>query len=128
VIAAIALLSVVLFVAAFAWLGVVPVARRAIAVAVAAVATLRDPAIGDDVRELHMRQGSLALLGAFLQIALRSVLALAAALLPVYLADWGGFVPREGVFAFLARADVIVAIAVATGLAWFLWARTWRKR
>lgn len=127
-IVAVVLLSVGLFMAVF-WLArIVPVARRAIGVVLEAFAALRDPAIGDDVRETMMRRGSLALFGAFLQIALRSAVALAAAALPIYAADWAGLVPRAEVFGFLARIDVIVAITVSTALAWFLCARVWRNR
>ena len=127
-IAAVALLSVIVFMIVF-WLArIVPVARRAIAVVQEAFAALRDPAIGDDVRETMMRRGSLTLLGAFLQIAIRSAVTLAAAAVPIYLADWAGLVARGQVFGFLARVDVIVAITVATVLAWFLAARLWRSR
>ena len=127
-IAAVALLSVAVFMVVF-WLArIVPVARRAIAVVLEAFAALRNPAIGDDERESMMRRGSLTLLVAFLQIAIRSAVALAAAALPVYLADWAGLVPRGPVFEFLVRADVIAAITVATVVAWLLIARATRNR
>ena len=125
---AIAVLSVAAFMAAFWLAGIVPVARRAIAVVNEALASLRDPAIGDDIREARMRSGSVALLGAFFQIALRSAVAVAAALIPIILADWAGFAPRASVFAFMARLDVIAALTVATGLVWYLCSRVWRSR
>jgi len=128
VIAAVAILSVAVFMAVF-WLArIVPTARRAIAVVLEASAALRNPEFGDDVRESMMRRGSLTLLGVFLQIGLRSAVALAAAAIPIYLADWAGVVPRGQVFGFLARVDVIAAVTVTTIIAWFLAARLWRNR
>lgn len=114
--------------AAFWLAGIVPLARRAIAIVLEALAALRDPALDDDARELRMRRGSIGLLFAFLQIALRSALALAAALLPIYLADWAGLAPRARVFDFLARVDVIAAFTVATALFWMICARMRQKR
>lgn len=127
-ITAVAALSVAFFMGAFWLVRIVPQARRAIAVARESLAAIGDPALDDDARERLMRRGSLTLFGAFLQIAVRSAVALAAALVPIVLADWAGLAPRAQVFDFLARGDVIAAFTAATLLAWILCARAWRNR
>ena len=119
--------SIVAFLAAF-WLArVVPAAMGAIAVFQKSISALRDDSLTDDDRERIMRQGSVTLLVAFASIAVRSTAALAAALVPILLADWSGLAPRSDVFSFLARVDVIVVATVLIGVGYFAFARLWRR-
>jgi hypothetical protein len=78
-----------------------------------AVAIMRDAGIDDAAREKAIQRASIGLIADFGSILLRAVLALAASLLPVWLAGAAGLARPGDVFEFLSRWDVILA---ATGV------------
>jgi len=110
--AAVAIFSVLLFLVAFQLVRIVPAARRAIAIAQGALGAMRDPALNDDAREKAVQRASIALFGAFGSILLRSLLALAAAVAPIWLADQVGWAQTESVVDLLSRWDIIVGASV----------------
>ncbi len=123
----IAALSVAAFLAAFWLVKVLPAAVGAIAVFRHAMSALRDASLSDDDRERIMQKGSVQLLRAFAAIVIRSAVALAAALLPVVVADWLGLATSAEVFRFLTRLDVIAVAAIATTIGYCALARLWQK-
>lgn len=111
-ITAVALISISLFLVAFAVVRVVPVAVAAIATAKRALGVMRDASLDDEAREKATQRASLQLFGAFACILLGSLLAVAVAFAPIYLADGLGLAKTEHVLAFLARWEVIVGTSV----------------
>ena len=117
------LISVVIFVLAFAVLRIVPVARGAIATATGAVQVMRNPTLDDDARERAVQKASISLFGAFASILLRFVATLVFAAMPIWVADVLGIVSAEAVIAYLSRIDVIVVLSVVMVAIWVLWAQ-----
>lgn len=123
----VAALSLIAFLAAFRLVRVVPAAMRAAGVFRQAMAAIGDRALTDEDREKIMRRGSGTLLVSFVSILARSAVAIAAALLPIGIADRAGWVPFSAVIAYFARIEVIVGATLLAGLGWFLFTRPWRK-
>ena len=111
-IALVALISILLFLVSFEVARVVPVSVAAIATAKRALGVIRDPSLDDEAREKAAQRASIQLFGAFASILLRSLLAVAAAFVPIYLADALGLAETEHVLTFLARWEVIVGASV----------------
>lgn len=125
---AIALTSVVIFLLAFAVLGIIPVASNATRTAREAVATLRDPALDDEAREKSIQKYSISLFGSFASILIRSIAALLFAALPVYAADRLDFAAADEVTQFLSRWDVIVLLSAVICTGWYLKSRLWPSK
>jgi hypothetical protein len=124
----VSVIAIAAFIVVFWLVQVVPVAVRAIAVARKSIDSMRDPALSDDIREKAVQEGALLLFRSFASIAIRSVTALVAALLPISVADWMGVAPIAHVLSFLARWDVIIGgTAVVVGI-YYICARIWRRR
>ncbi|MEO3428951.1 hypothetical protein AAFN88_08860 [Pelagibius sp. CAU 1746] len=126
--AAVALASICIFVAAFWLLGIPSRAAAALAVTRGAFATMRDTALDEEAREKEVQRASLKLLRLFFSILGRSLLALIASLLPIWIADALGLAPRDTILLFLARWDVILAVSLALLAAYLLWTRLWPSR
>jgi len=125
VIEATAILSLLLFVAALSYSGVIGAAAGVLATARGAAAVMRDEALDDRARERAVQQASLRLFSGFASILGRGVLSLAASVLPIWAADATGLASAGAVLAFLARVDVIV-IASAVMVAGYLFrVRLW---
>jgi len=127
-IAAIGIASIAVFLFAFWLLDLVRVASGAIMIAHEALATIRDEALDDAVREKAVQAASIKLMGAFVSIALRGALALGASLLPIWLADLGGLAPGNEVIGFLSRWDVILIASAVIVAGYVLCARLWAPR
>jgi len=82
----------------------------------ASVRVVRDPSLGDDEKERHLRRGAGALLGLFVRIAASTALALALPLAAVWLLDRAGVASWDAVTALLVRIDFLGVVSVA-GLA-----------
>jgi len=122
-IAATAILSIGAFLIAFWRLRVAEIAAGVLVTARDALATMRDEALDDRQRERAVQQASIRLMGAFVSILLRSLLALLAALLPIWAVALTGLAPQDAVVSYLSRWDVI-AVATLVILAGFVvWTR-----
>lgn len=119
--------STIAFLLGFQLARIVRVALSAARVFRESMSSIGDAALSDDDRERIMRRGSVALLLAFVSIVLRSAAALAAALLPVAVADWAGWVRWDDAMAYFARVEVIVGATILAGLGYFVFTRRWRK-
>lgn len=118
--AAIALLSIGVFLLAIRWLGVVRLARSAVASSQKAVDVLRDKQIDDRQREKELQNASLKLFGFFIGILWRSILALCASFAPILLASLLGLATIEDVIRYLSRWDVIAITTAVFVLGYFL--------
>ena len=126
-IVAIAVASIVVFLVALLLLGVVPAAARALTIARGAFAALRDPALDDAARERAARDASMRLLRSFISILARGGLAIAVSLLPIWLADASGLAPRDQIFDFLSRWDVILIASIVIGLGYAIRTLLWSR-
>lgn len=108
-----ALASIAAFLGALWFLDVVRVAADALAVARGALTTIHDQNLDDAARERAARRASRQLIAAFASLLARGAAAVAAALLPVWLADWAGLAPYRQVIEFLSRWEVI---SISTGV------------
>ncbi len=120
---AVAMVSVVVFVLAFRFAGVVPAAAGAIATARGATEVMRDASLDDLAREKELQRASLRLFRAFGSILVRTVLTLGAASLPIAGAEWAGLAMAESVLRYLMRLDVIVVASAGMILLYVLAAR-----
>ena len=79
-----AFLAVLFFVFALGLLRVVHVGAEVIETSRAAAEVVRDPVLSDEEKELRMRRASVTLVRSFLSISLRTLAAVAAASLPLF--------------------------------------------
>jgi hypothetical protein len=119
-------LSLIAFLVAFRLTRVVPAAMHAVGVFREAMAAIGDRALTDQDRETIMRRGSGTLLVSFISILARSAIAIGAAMLPIGIADWAGWVPFAAVIAYFARIEVILGATVLVALGYFVFTR-WRR-
>lgn len=119
--------SVLLFMVVFLRIGIVAVARDAIATSQSAVATVRAPDLDDLERERAVQAAGLRLVRLSGSLIGRSALALAAAFVPVLLADWAGLAPMDAALAFMARWDVIGIVSVIMIAVYFAGRRLWQR-
>ena len=124
-IAAVGIVSIVLFLIALWLLRLVPVASAAVATARGAVAAMRDPALDDAAREKAVQAASLRLMGAFASIVVRGALSLGASLLPIWLADLTGLASGWAIVDFLSRWDVIVVASVVIVAGYVVRVKLW---
>jgi hypothetical protein len=113
VIVATAVACIAVFVVALRISGVVGASAGVLTTTQQAVAIMRDGSIDDAAREKAIQRASIGLIASFGSILLRAALALAASLLPVWLAGMADLARPRDVFEFLSRRDVILA---ATGV------------
>jgi hypothetical protein len=113
-------LGVAAFAVAFAWLRVPARAGESLAVAGRARLALRDPALDDAAREASAQAAARRLFYLFAVIVGRTAVALAAAALPVVVADRLGLAAMGEVAAFSMRLDVILAATVVLVAVWLL--------
>lgn len=118
--ALVAALGVAAFAVAFALLRVAAWAGESLAVAGRAHAALRDPALDDGARERAAQTAARRLFYVGGVISVRTAVALAAAAVPLVLADGLGVVPATTVAGFLMRLDVILIAGVALVALWLL--------
>ncbi len=110
------------------WLAcVVSTARRAIATIRNAMQAIRDPALDELARERAVQAAAIRLVVASGSLVLCSLLALAAAFIPILAADWAGIVPQAAMLAFMERWDVIVIATVVVTLGYVVGLRVWLR-
>jgi hypothetical protein len=122
-----AILSVGIFVVAFALSGVGGAAAGVLATTQATMAVMRDATLDDAARERAVQRSSLKLVSDFVSIFLRGGLSLAASLLPIWLMDVTGLVSARAVIGFLSRLDVIAGTTIVMVLGYVAWTRVWRS-
>lgn len=108
-----AVLSIIVFLAAFRVFGVARAAAGALTICRDSILVIHDKALDDLAREKKMQRASLQLGGAFIAILLRSALALGASFLPIWLISLTGKIRIEDVMLYLSRLDVIVIVTAA---------------
>lgn len=121
----VAVLSIAVFLAAFARLGIVRVSGEALRVSRAAAAAMRDPALDDRARERAVQRASVRLLGQFVSLLLRGGVAVAASFAPIAIAALLGFTTSDAVIAFLSRWPAWVLASAMAAAAWTAGGRRW---
>lgn len=127
VLSIIAASSIGLFLVVFWRAGIMEVAREAIAIARGAAATVRAPDLDDLAREQAVQAAALRLLTLSAILILRSLLALAAAFVPIALCDWTGLAPMAATLDFMERWDVIAVATVAICAGYWASLRLWPR-
>lgn len=117
--------SIACFMLLFWLTGIVGVAREAIATARSALQTMRAPELDDDARERAVQSAALRMLKLSASLILRSLLALAAAAVPILGADWLGLVPARESLAFMERWDVILIASLVMIAGYIAVRRLW---
>ena len=105
-------LSVVAFIAAFEFLGLLPRAQAAMAVSRRTAAVMGDATLDEAAKEKAVQAAALELMKGFLGLVLRIAGILAAAYVPIFLADLTGLLPEAEALAFMLRLDVILVTTV----------------
>jgi len=113
-------LGVAAFALLFTWLRVPAWAGESLAVAGRAQLALRDPTLDDAAREASAQAAARRLFYVFGVILVRTGAALAAAAVPVVVADRLGLVGAGEVAAFSLRLDVLVLATACLVAAWLL--------
>jgi hypothetical protein len=117
----VASLVILAFMAGLALFRIVPAASQAVATSRAVLKSMSDPQLDDARREQLVQKAALSLLGSFVSITVRGVLALALSYAVMFAADRGGLVPTDTVVSFLASPLVIVVTSVALTAGWWIW-------
>jgi hypothetical protein len=120
VVYAAAALAASFFMIALKALAIPSVAARVVAMGREAVRVMRDAAVGDDDKERLLQQASVAMMGAFASITLRTVLAVAVALLPLLALHAAGLVLMPAVAQALASWEGIALTSVAMTAVYFV--------
>jgi hypothetical protein len=118
-----AALSMGVFAAAFVAFGILAAGTGALTTVQSAVAAMRDPQLADDEREKRVQTASVALIRAFVSIAMRSALAVALAFCPLWLFERFGLASIQDVLVYLARRDVIAFSSVLITIGFMIWHR-----
>lgn len=119
--------SIGAFLLAFWLLRIIPVAQNAITTVRNAVGRMRDPDIDDLAREKAAQKAGIELVVFSGALILRSGIALAAAGVPVVLADWAGLVPVSVTLGFMERWEVIVTVSVLVVLGYIAIVHLWPR-
>lgn len=124
----VAVSSIATFIIALWLFRIVPLGTKAILVSKDAVSTIRNNADDDMAREKAAQKASIVLMRIIFSILYRSVLTLAASLLPIWLADWLRWAKSEEVTAFLFRFDVISISSVVLLIIYFAGKNLWLSK
>lgn len=119
--------SIGLFLLVFWVTGIVSIAKRAFVTMRGAVHSIGDPGLDEFARERAVQTAAIGLVIASGSLILRSFLALAAAFVPIFTADWLGIVPRGRMLAFMERWDVILIATVVVTMGYVVGARLWSR-
>ncbi|WP_171236693.1 sulfotransferase [Ruegeria sp. HKCCA6837] len=87
-------------------------ANDVVSTSMSGVASLVDSQLSDDAKEQAVRRAGLKLIVGGFNLAWRVILALAAAALPIYLAEFLGLTSSSAVFDVMLRLDYIVIVSV----------------
>jgi len=108
---------------AFVLLRIVRVAMNALDTTCGAIKALSTPNLDDSHRETAMQAASLSLLGSFVSITLRGVIALLMSFLVIYLADVMRIASMQDVIELLSSIEAIITATIILTAAWFIWKR-----
>ncbi|WP_170399634.1 sulfotransferase [Ruegeria arenilitoris] len=109
---AVSLLAVAGFIIALWWTNIAGIAHKIVGASMAGVAALFDNQLSDDAKEAAARRAGVQLILGGLNLTWRIALALAAAGLPILLADLAGLAPGSAVLDVMLRLDYIVIVSV----------------
>ncbi len=109
----VSLVSVSGFAAGLYLTGILHTARRITTEANTGIAAMLDSALSDAEKERAVRRAGIALISGSLALLWRIALCLAAAVLPVYLADLAGVAQAASIFALMLRFDYILGVSLA---------------
>jgi hypothetical protein len=123
VIYAAAILSVAIFLVALWSLRIIGIAAKALEISRHAVRTIRDPDLSDEDKERILQKASVALLGGFLSITLRTAAAIGTSLLPMLAFDVAGLASFWVVVEILASWEAIILFSVSLTLVCLVWRR-----
>ncbi|MGJ5620593.1 hypothetical protein [Sulfitobacter sp. MF3-043] len=88
---------------------------------------MRDPTLDELARERAVQAAAVSLLVLAGSLILRSLLALAAAFIPVLMADLTGFAPLAATLAFMERWEVILIATAIITLGYVAGTRLWSR-
>jgi hypothetical protein len=116
----VSLLAITGFIVAFVYLNVVLVSQEAIARTRQGVYAMLDNSLSEEEKERAVQSAGLSLLKAGFRILWRVTACLVAAVAPIYLIDYLGFVPVETVTSLMLRWDYILGTTIVLGgIGWF---------
>jgi len=124
----IAVLSIAAFIAALWLFRIVPLSTEAITISQDALRILRHESYNDIQREKAVQQASISLFKIFFCIFYRSILAIAAGLLPIWIAHNFNWARSKEVTAFLSRGDVILISSIILLIAYFAGKKFWASK
>jgi hypothetical protein len=123
----ITVLSAGLFLLAFWRANIVAIAKTAMTTTRNALYNMRDPALDELARERAVQAAAVGLLVQAGSLILRSLLALAAAFIPILIADLAGIAPLATTLAFMERWDVILITTVIVTFGYMAGTRLWSR-
>ena len=121
------LLAVVAFGLALWKSGIVGIARASISTAFSGLSAMTDTEMDDDAKERAVRRAALSLLWSALLIAVCFAIMLAAAAVPIVLADLMGIVSTKTTISLMSRLDYILIVSIV-GIVCGEGLRRWYKR
>jgi hypothetical protein len=122
-----AVLSLGIFVVALRLSGIVGVSAGVLSTTRDTLAIIRDTTLDDAARERAVQRASVSLMARFASILGRGALALAASLVPVWVADTTGVASFSAVLDLLTRWDVMLIGAVVMVAVFVIPGRSWRS-
>jgi hypothetical protein len=115
-----AIASVGIFVIAFWTAGVAKVAADALTITAHALSIMCDKDLDDDAQEKGIRRDAIKMCGALFSIVTRSILALLASFIPIWLADVAGLAQVSDILTFMSQWDVILTFSVLVVVSYVL--------
>jgi len=122
-ISAVAISSIVIFISALHFFGVIRVATGVLTTAQSAFVSLRNDSLDDRTREKELQKATLKLFGAFFSILFRTMLTFFVSLAPIWVASLIGLVKIGDVIRYLSRWDVILISSVLIVIGYVVWRR-----
>ena len=113
---AVATVSVIAFLVAFVMAGIVSLSTRAVALTREALGVMSDRAIGDDAKEVAMRQAGVQLAVLFASITFRSALALGALGLSIAIGATLGLSTVDATLELMESWEFILSASTVMGL------------
>ncbi|CAB5122786.1 hypothetical protein D3OALGA1CA_2685 [Olavius algarvensis associated proteobacterium Delta 3] len=118
-----AILSIIVFLCAFKFLGLERLGTEILASARSAAGVVRDPNLSDETREKELQRSSIDLFKSFFSILFRGVLCLVLSFVPIWLASLTGLAKMGDVIGFLSRWDVIIIATIIIGAGYVICVR-----
>lgn len=119
--------SIGFFLLVFWRANIVAVAKTAITTTRDALHNMRNAELDEEAREHAVQAAAIRLLGLSGSLILRSLLALAAAFVPILTADLTGIAPQATTLAFMERWDIVLIATVIVTLGYVAGTRLWPR-